>query len=98
MLPELDPVKPDPDPDAAGSRSGKTGSSSGFCRILIWMLDIKTKISALLQFKPTSDGNYKEKYLSWGKGGKKVLVPKKKFLKCSDMDPATSGAGSGLAG
>ena len=31
--PDLDPAKPDPDPDVAGSRSGQTGSRSGCCRI-----------------------------------------------------------------
>ena len=36
--PDLDPAKPDPDPDVAGSRSGKTGSSSGFCRIQFGIL------------------------------------------------------------
>ena len=29
MLPDLDPGKPDPDPDIAGSKSGQTGSGSG---------------------------------------------------------------------
>ena len=29
MLPDLDPGKPDPDPDIARSRSGQTGSGSG---------------------------------------------------------------------
>ena len=39
-FPDLDPAKPDPDPEFTGFRSGKSGSGSGCCRILIWVFDV----------------------------------------------------------
>ena len=42
--PDLDPAKTDPDPDFAGSGSGKTGSRSGYCRIWVRQNRIQIRI------------------------------------------------------
>ena len=57
--PDLDPAKTDPDPDFAGSGSGKTGSRSGYCRIWVRQNRIQIRIRPDLDpAKPDPDPEF----------------------------------------
>ena len=74
ILSDLDPAKPDPGPDVAGSRSG-------FCWILIWILDIKKlRLVHCCNLNPHLTETTK-KNISHGEKGEKGFGAKEKVFK-----------------